>query len=92
MNLWQRYNALPRRVRLYLGASTLVVAYVGGKASDYVFEMSKEQDLEKLDWKVHGEVKNEREQLIQESIIELNKLNPVVDLNSSKGSSWFKFW
>lgn len=44
MGLWERWNALPRKVRLYVGCSTFVFALV----SDYVLmKIAKEQGLRK---------------------------------------------
>ncbi|CAN6674482.1 hypothetical protein TRVA0_054S00760 [Trichomonascus vanleenenianus] len=48
MGLWQKYTELPRNVRLYIGLSTLVVAFVGDRWSRKIEEETRlRQEAEK---------------------------------------------
>lgn len=38
MSLWQKYQALPKSGRLWIGISTMVVAYAGGKIVDRMYD------------------------------------------------------
>ncbi|KAK9474299.1 uncharacterized protein V1510DRAFT_401387 [Dipodascopsis tothii] len=37
-SLWDRYNRLPLTARLWIGASTMLTAYIGMVASDKMYE------------------------------------------------------
>ncbi|VVT48616.1 uncharacterized protein SAPINGB_P001866 [Magnusiomyces paraingens] len=38
MSFWQKYNSIPRTGRLWIGVSTLLVAYFGGELVDRMYE------------------------------------------------------
>lgn len=38
VSLWQKYNSLPRNGRLYIGFTTMAVAYFGGKLVDNMYD------------------------------------------------------
>jgi hypothetical protein len=38
LGVWQRYAALPRKVRLWVGLSTLAIAYCGNQIMNRMYE------------------------------------------------------
>lgn len=38
MSLWQKYSALPKQGRLWIGITTMAVAYLGGKVVDNMYD------------------------------------------------------
>lgn len=38
MSLWQKYMSLPKQGRLWIGITTMGVAYVGGKIVDNMYD------------------------------------------------------
>lgn len=44
-SLWQKYNAIAPAGRLWIGVSTMIVAYGGMQLSDYLYEKDLEKQL-----------------------------------------------
>lgn len=38
MSLWQKYNSLPKTGRLWIGITTMIVAYFGGQLVDRMYD------------------------------------------------------
>ncbi|ODQ72354.1 hypothetical protein LIPSTDRAFT_71869 [Lipomyces starkeyi NRRL Y-11557] len=45
-SLWTRYNAIPFKGRLWVGVSTMAVAYGGMQLTDYLYELEQQKELE----------------------------------------------
>lgn len=63
MSLWQKYLELPRTGRLWIGITTLVVAYGGGKIVDSMYEetLVREEAKRRLELKQMQERKEQQE-------------------------------
>ncbi|KAJ8099505.1 hypothetical protein POJ06DRAFT_136323 [Lipomyces tetrasporus] len=45
-SLWARYNTIPFKGRLWIGVSTMAVAYGGMQLTDHLYERQQQKELE----------------------------------------------
>ncbi|KAK9320527.1 hypothetical protein V1517DRAFT_348087 [Lipomyces orientalis] len=45
-SLWARYNAIPFKGRLWIGISTMAVAYGGMRLTDYLYDRQQQKELQ----------------------------------------------